>query len=67
MSTPTSPPYDETLTFPYSAYPATQLANAKYAETAIWGLGVRAVRPYAIFVIERWYDLSINDYYDVRL
>lgn len=67
MSTPIFPPYEETLIFPYSAYPATQLAKAKYAETAIWGLGVRAVRPYAIFVIEPWDDLSINDYHSVRI
>lgn len=53
----------EDLDPPYSAFQRINLQLAAYPEVALYGYGIRHVRPYAQFVFERWTSLSFNDYY----
>ena len=55
-------PRAEDLDHPYSAYPAILLLTV-YPEAAVYGLGIRHVRPYALFVFERWLNINSNDYF----
>ncbi|OPA89722.1 hypothetical protein BFW88_15210, partial [Pseudomonas fluorescens] len=57
----------EDLDHPYSAHPAILLGSAPYPENGVYGLGIRHVRPYALFAFERWTVQSLQDYYAVYL
>lgn len=59
MTTPT----EELSTSPYSVYPPVRLAEARYKETATWGLGQRETDPYALFAFENWDAATVNDLY----
>lgn len=48
---------------PYSVYPAVRLAEARYPETATWGLGQRETDPNALFAFENWAAATVNDLY----
>ncbi|WP_209445921.1 Ig-like domain-containing protein [Pseudomonas paralactis] len=54
----------ENLDHPYSAYPAIPLAHVPY-EVAVYGLGIRHVRPYALYSFENWTSLGLNDYFAI--
>ncbi|MDY4300702.1 hypothetical protein SO486_12010, partial [Pseudomonas salmasensis] len=43
----------EDLDPPYSAYPAIPLSYVP-GEVAVYGLGIRHVRPYALYSFENW-------------
>ena len=57
----------EDLDHPYSAHPAILLGSAPYPENGVYGLGIRHVRPYALFAFERWTVQSLHDYYAIYL
>ncbi|AZE60960.1 YncE family protein [Pseudomonas synxantha] len=52
---------------PYSAFPSIPLLFTPYFENAVYGLGIRHVRPYALFVFEAWFNRSTNDYFAIYL
>ncbi|RFD33754.1 hypothetical protein CER19_02000 [Pseudomonas sp. GL93] len=54
----------EDLDHPYSAYPAIPLRHVP-GEVAVYGLGIRHVRPYALYSLERWTSQSPNDYFAI--
>ena len=66
---PVNPPPTrvEDLDPPYSAFPRVNIQLAPYPEVGEYGLGIRHVRPYAQFVLERWSGFSLNDYFAVYL
>lgn len=66
---PVNPPPTrvEDLDPPYSAFPRVNIQLAPYPEVGEYGLGIRHVRPYAQFVLEQWFDFSLNDYFAVYL
>lgn len=66
---PVNPPPTrvEDLDPPYSAFPRVNIQLAPYPEVGEYGLGIRHVRPYAQFVLERWPSFSLNDYFAVYL
>ena len=53
----------EDLDPPYSAYPAIALTFTTHPETGKYGLGIRHVRPYARWLLEKWGNWNTNDYY----
>ncbi|QVM99346.1 YncE family protein [Pseudomonas rhodesiae] len=53
----------EDLDHPYSAFPWVDLQLAAHPENAAYGLGIRHVRPYALFVFENWQNLNFLDYF----
>lgn len=57
----------EDLDRPYSVYPSVPLQFTAHPENAIHGLGIRHVRPYALFAFENWASQNINDYYALFL
>ncbi|WP_112195623.1 Ig-like domain-containing protein [Pseudomonas sp. LG1E9] len=57
----------EDLDHPYSAHPAIPLGPAPYPENGVYGLGIRHVRPYALFAFEKWASQSLHDYYAIYL
>ncbi|QXH79099.1 Ig-like domain-containing protein [Pseudomonas salmasensis] len=54
----------EDLDHPYSAYPAIPLSYVP-GEVAVYGLGIRHVRPYALYSFENWTSQSSNDYFAI--
>ena len=53
----------EDLDHPYSAFPWVDLQLAAHPENAAYGLGIRHVRPYALFVFETWLNPNFLDYF----
>ena len=54
----------EDLDHPYSAYPHIPLRHVP-GEVAVYGLGIRHVRPYALYSFEKWATFSSNDYFAI--
>ncbi|MBK3440823.1 MULTISPECIES: hypothetical protein [Pseudomonas] len=54
----------EDLDHPYSAYPDIPLRHVP-GEVAVYGLGIRHVRPYALYSFEKWATFSANDYFAI--
>ncbi|MBP1125071.1 MULTISPECIES: Ig-like domain-containing protein [Pseudomonas] len=68
MSTIPVPSYDDLPSDPYSAYPSVDLTNAQYPEKAAWGVGTSAMSFGKLtMAIEAWHNLSVGDYYAVRI
>ncbi|MBP1125072.1 MULTISPECIES: YncE family protein [Pseudomonas] len=68
MSTIPVPSYDDLPSDPYSAYPSVDLTNARYPEKAAWGVGTSAMSFGKLtMAIEAWHNLSVGDYYAVRI
>ena len=53
----------ENLDPPYSAYPSVPIAGHVPGEVAVYGLGIRHVRPYALMSFENWSAQGIDDYF----
>ncbi|WP_460135907.1 carbohydrate binding domain-containing protein [Pseudomonas sp. S1_E04] len=64
---PTAPQRLEDLDHPYSAFPSVPLLSTPYPENGVYGLGIRHVRPYALFVFESWFVQVVNDYFAIYL
>lgn len=57
----------ENLEPPYSHYPHINIQLAPYDENALHGLGIRHLRPNAVFVFERWTVTELFDYFAIYL
>ncbi|KRA22615.1 hypothetical protein [Pseudomonas sp. Root569] len=65
-STAVDPQREEDLDPPYSAYPAIPLGHVP-DEGVVYGLGIRHVRPYAVYSYDKWAIQRPGDYFAIHL